>query len=294
MIAERDRAVLYHLDTSAYNELVHQPGRLDYIDRLKRARDEGQAYTFMSRDLLQELVVTYNCDADLGNRFIRTVQGIVSRGRLFKEPPELFRQEIHRLLDDTVTKDYLEPLGCTDASKLANLVDEFSEDRPLHQMAQDFVKLQLKKQKDNKDQWKLSWSSLLKSRYNFKKGQIPKTFPEFMQRLKAEDNLQGLVEMWTPTNLKGVMPSADLARRLEETVSFRAMVYHITSALFYKIIKTQDGLHGGDYFDSRHSIVAANLDVFVCKDEEARKYASSWCRNGQRVETLDEFISNLG
>lgn len=294
MSTERERALLYLLDTSAYNELVHQPGRLDYIDRLKRARDEGQAYTIMSRDLLQELVVTYNCDADLGNRFIRTVQSIVLRGRLIKDPPELYRQEIHGLVDSTVTKEYLEPLGCTDASKLANLVDEFSEDRPLHQMAQDFVKLQLQKQQETKDKYKGAWSSLLQSRYNYKKGEIPKTFPEFIQRAKAEDNMQALVEMWTPENLKPVMPSADLALRLDETVSFRAMIYHITSAFFYKILKTQDGLHGGDYFDARHSVAAANLDVFVCKDAEARKYASSWCRYGQRVETLDEFIRSLG
>jgi hypothetical protein len=161
-------------------------------------------------------------------------------------------------------------------------------------MAQDFVKLQLKKQQDIKEKYKGAWSSMLKSRYNFKKGQIPKTFPEFLQRAKAEDNLQALVEMWTPQSLKSLIASAELACRLDETVSFRALVYHVTSAFFYKILKTQDGMHRGDYFDTRHSIAAANLDVFVCKDEEARKYASSRCRNGQRVETLDEFIASLG
>jgi hypothetical protein len=293
MSDERDKALLYHLDTSGYNELVHQPGRLSFIDRLKRARDEGQAYTFLSRDLLQELVVTYNTDADLGNRFIRTVQSIALRGRLLKDAPELFRQEVNRLVNEKEFTDYLEPLGWQDATKLANLVDEFSEDKPLHPMAQDFVKLQRKKQQDVKDQWRAAWSTFLQSRYNYKKAQIPKTFSEFIARIRAEDGMETLVEMWTPKSLKGVIPAAELARRLDETVSFRAMVYHVSSAFFHKILKTQDGLHGGDYFDARHSVAAANVDVFVCNDEDAGKYASSWCRNGQRVMTLSDFVASL-
>ena len=62
---------------------------------------------------------------------------------------------------------------------------------------------------------------------------------------------------------------------------------------FWKVIK-KEALDKGDGYDAHHGLVAANFDVYVCSDQDARKFATPGCRNGQKVMTLDEFIASLG
>jgi hypothetical protein len=294
MIMERDRPITYYLDTSVYNQLVHQPGHAKYIARLKRARDEGTAQTYVSRYLLQELAVASHGNRSLGCRLMKAVQDIVLRGWLVKDTPVLNLEDVHRLVDPTVDKDFLEPMGCTNARKMAYLIDEFSEDRPLDQKWREFCSLQREKQGKYKTQWMAAWRALLKEdREKFAKDKMPKTFAEFMVDPRGEQAMLGMVRLWTPKSLRNVLPLEDLARRLDETSSFRGMLYYITSLYFWKVLK-HDKLHLGDAFDAHHGLIAANFDVFVCKDVKARKYAGAWCRNGQRVETLDDFVASLG
>ena len=55
MTAEKDRALTYYVDSSVWNQLSHQPepGRPECVARLKRARDENQAQTYLSRHLMR-------------------------------------------------------------------------------------------------------------------------------------------------------------------------------------------------------------------------------------------------
>jgi hypothetical protein len=53
------RVPIYYLDSSVYNELSHQNGRPDAVARLRQARLDRQAYTYMARYILHELVLTY-------------------------------------------------------------------------------------------------------------------------------------------------------------------------------------------------------------------------------------------
>jgi hypothetical protein len=295
MAQERDRAITYYLDTSVYNQLVHQPGYPKYIDRLKRARDEGTAYTFVSRYLLQELAVTSHGNRDIGHRLMKVVQDIALRGRLVKDTPVLTHEDVHRLVDPSVDKDFLEPLGCENARKVSYLIDEFAQDRPLDGQWKHFCELQREKQRKYRSEWKALWKAVrTEDRAKFGGDKIPRTFKQFMGKKKRRaEALLGMVRLWTPKSLRNVLPLEELARRIEETTSYRGMLYYITSAYFWKILKN-DKLDKGDAFDAHHGLIAANFDVFVCKDVKARKYAGAWCRNGQRVLTLREFIRELG
>src|SRR5689334_18333872 len=101
MTAERGRPTSYYLDTSVWNELSHQPepGRPEYVARLKRARDEGQAQTFLGRHLFQELISTFDRYPKEGRRLIRVVQAIALPNWVVKDSPILKEQDVLHLLD---------------------------------------------------------------------------------------------------------------------------------------------------------------------------------------------------
>jgi len=52
-------------------------------------------------------------------------------------------------------------------------------------------------------------------------------------------------------------------------------------------------LDDGDGYDAHHGLITANFDEIVCRGENARKYATPGCRNGQNVIMLDQFIASL-
>lgn len=295
MAAEKTGPLTYYLDTSVWNQLVHnpKPGRPECIARLKRARDEGQAHTYVTRHLLQELVCAFKGNPALGKQLMKTVQQIVLRACLVKDTPVLTAMDVGYLVDSTNDRDYLEPRDSKDALKLAYSIDRLA-DQSYDQQAKDFCELQLKKLRCSKAQWLCAWRRYVKEeRAKFDPTKtIPEKFEDFLGDNSGGEAMLSMVTMWTPKNLRALLPLEELGRRLEETTSYRGMMYQLTSHYFHKILK-KDKLHGGDAYDAHHAVAAANFEVFVCRDKNARKYAAPWCRNGQRILTLDEFITVL-
>ncbi len=298
MIAERDRALTYYVDTSVWNQLTHQPepGLPEFVARLKRARDEGQAHTYLSRHLVQELVAAFVRKPDIGRRLFKTVQAIVLRGCLVKDSPVLKEQDVRHLVDPSVSTDPLEPRGCLDVQKMTYAVDVFAQDGPLDPKWEGFCAQQRQKAYEYKTQYLDPWRQLVEEdRKKFDMDSIPEdhTLDRFLGDSNSTETKLAMVELWTPKSLKSLMPLPELARRLDETVSFRGMLFYLTSFYFWKVLKNEP-LDHGDGFDAHHGLMAANFDVFVCKDANSRKYAEAGCRNGQRVVTLEEFVKDLG
>src|SRR5579862_3946944 len=218
---ERDRAITYYLDTSIWNQLVHQPkpGRPDCIARLKRARDEGQAYTFVTRQLLQELVCAFNGNPVLGRQLMETMREIVLRACLVKDTPALTAQDVHYLVAPSNGRDFLEHRNSEDALKLAHAIDRLA-DAPFDQQAKDFCALQLKKLRSTKAEWLCRWRTFLKeerAKLDPKKT-VPTTFADWLGDAGSYKTMLAMVTMWTPKNLRSVMPLEELALRIEETV----------------------------------------------------------------------------
>lgn len=291
---ERDRALTYYTDTSVWNQLVHQPGHPEYVARLKRARDEGTAQTYVSRHLLQELIGTFVKRPEIGARLMKAVQDIALRGWCVKDTPILNRQDVMHLIDPSVKRDFLEEMGSLDSRKMAHAIDELAKVGPLDRQWADFCSLQLQKQQDYKTRYMEAWEEFVdEQRQRFDPTRIPPTFEAFMGDTRSTEIKEAMVHLWSPQDLKKLIPNVDLAKRLNETVSFRGMLFYLSSVFYWKVLR-KDALHPGDAFDAHHETMAANFDLFICRDEMARKYATSWCRNGQRVATLEEFVKDLG
>ena len=298
MIVERDRSLTYYADTSIWNQLAHQPepGRPEWVARLKRARDEGQAQTYLSRYLIQELVGAFVRFPEIGRRLLKTVQTIVLPGWLVKDSPDLYEQDVLHLVDPSVNVDFLEPYWCLNAQKMAHAVDVLAQDGPLDSEWTAFCDRWRQNAWNIKKKWTEEWEKYVAAeRKHFDMANIPETFTlaDFMVDPRGTSAMLAMVTRWTPPELKKVMPLEDLARRLDETASLRGMLYYMTSLFFWKVLKKEE-LEHGDAFDAHHGLMAANCDVYVCNDEKSRKFARAWCRNGQRVASLEEFIKDLG
>jgi len=296
MTTKTGKPLTYYLDTSVWNQLVHnpKPGRPECIARLKRARDEGQAQTYVTRHLLQELMCAFKGNPALGQQLMKTVQEIVLRACLVKDTPDLTAQDVRHLVDPSKDRDFLEPRDSKNALKLAFTIDRLA-DGLYDQEAKDNCELQYDKQRCKKAEWLCAWWRFVKAeRAKFDPTKtIPEKFEDFLGDNSGGQAMLSMVTMWTPKDLKALLPLDELARRVEETTSFRGMMYQLTSHYFHKILK-KDKLDGGDAFDAHHAVAAANFDVFVCRDYNARKYAAPWRRNAQRILTLEEFIKVLG
>lgn len=53
LVTGKRRPITYYLDPSAYNELSHQPGRPDLVDKMRRSRLRGHVVTYAGRYILR-------------------------------------------------------------------------------------------------------------------------------------------------------------------------------------------------------------------------------------------------
>jgi hypothetical protein len=85
----------------------------------------------------------------------------------------------------------------------------------------------------------------------------------------------------------------EFARRLDETRSYRALVYLELSHIFYKAYSGRKRFqkHWGDVIDVQHIVYAAHFDIFVSDDENCRDYAAKGAEGRHRIMPLDEFVA---
>jgi hypothetical protein len=298
MSAERGRPLTAYIDTSSWNELSHQPepGRPECVARLKRARDEGKVQTFLSRHLFQEIIATFDRYPDKGRRLTRVVQAVARPNWVIKDSPILKQDDVRHLLDPSVSNDPLEPHGSPAAVNMWTGIDELSRNAPLSQKVKDYILHWKQGAYDYKKKYLTPWEEIVtdhRAQHNLDKLPEHPGFAEFLGDPSRIEVKEALVSCWLPDDIRKLIPLPELARRLDETVSIRGMLFYMWCYYYWKVVR-KEPLEKGDGYDAHHGLIAANFDVFVCGDANARKYATPGCRNGQKVMTLDEFISSLG
>jgi hypothetical protein len=182
--------ITYYLDSSVYNQLAHQPGRPDAVERLKQARDGGKACTYMSRYLLHELVVTYKLRPNNGIKLIKAVQDIAVPGRVMKDTPFFFEQDIKHLVDPSVNTDFLEPSDSKASINCKKLVAKLASGEPLHDAAMGWIEKQSGEQQRLKDQWRATWSALAEVGKSFNRKAMPKTVEDFFRHTLATNDMR--------------------------------------------------------------------------------------------------------
>jgi hypothetical protein len=289
------RIPIYYLDSSVYNELSHQNGRPDAVARLRQAKLDRKAYTYMSRYVLHELVLTYTSrNRDKLPGLMRIVREVAVPGRLVKDTPELLEPDIRRLVDRSVGTDILEPRDTEATRNLATVVAKLAADEPLPPEGRAWVDRLAREQQRRKDEWAKVWSAWRSAVTEEERRKTPKTLGEYLFKVSQNGGLQGNVEPLIPKAVRGLITPAELTRRLDETESFRSLVYYVTAAFYYQVLTGRHDPKPGDAFDHQHGIAAGCFDFFVSKDERSREYARSGCRGNQQVMTLDEFLAFLG
>jgi hypothetical protein len=283
----------YYPDTNIYNFLVKDPAGPAALDVLKRAKQQRKAYTYASMYNVSELAAAYPNDHALAVRLLSALRSLV-RPHGLKDTPELLRAELRHLQDRSALMQLIEPRDSEYTREYLRVLDDLIE-RP----AQNAGRFQ--EAADDVARRKRDWVDMMREarrEFGVMIGTDPLPFERNIEAFFAwsvqTNYIETIVTGLRPPDMRGDMTGAEIARRLDETIGYRSMVYFMLSAIGYQGILQEDRPHFGDAIDQHHGIYAGYFDIFVSNDEDCRKFATKGLRNGDRVMSLDEFLVFLG
>lgn len=288
------RPLTYYVDPSSYNELSHQPGRPDIVARLVRAREAGQAFTYMGRYVLHEIALTLQGrNRDKAPAMMRLVRDLCVQGRLIRDTPELLRREVAKLANRTVNAEALEEPSTVASVRMTRAVNYLASGVPASSDVQRWVDRLASEQRRRQDEWSGAWRQWIAVRSQIQPQVADLTAADYINGLRKQGDLWKNIAGLLRSELLRTVSARELARRIDETRCVRAFVYYFSAAFYHQVLRGDHAIRSGDVFDYQHGLAAGAFDVFVCSDRRAREYAAPGCRARQHVMTPEQLVALL-
>lgn len=282
----------YYLDANVYNHLVQTPGGPAALDELLAAKRNRRGYAYASLFSISELAATYQGNPTLAVQLLAVLRRLACR-RGLKDTQEILRAEIRHLRDHSVQLELLAPRDSEYTRNyfqtLDDLIDRPSQNAALYRELYDDV--------TRRKERTLADMRVAREKFGEMVGSDPLPFARnidaYFEWARATNYVETITTGVRPLDMRGEISGADIARRLDDTIGYRSMVYFQLSVIGYQCILQEHSPHFGDAIDQHHGIYAGYFDIFVSNDANCRKYATKGLRNGERVMSLQELLEFL-
>lgn len=283
----------YYADNNIYNYLVQNPAGPAALDVLMRAKRERKARTYASMYNVSELAATYPANPTLAIQLLLTLRTLATRCGV-KDTPELLRAELRHLQDRSVRMELFEPRDSAYTREYHRVLDDLIE-RPAQNAA--FFQQAADQMRQRKQDWRTAmrgFRAALTQAIGNDPLPFAATFEGYYTWALQTNYIESIVTGLRPADMRGDMAGAEIARRIDETIGYRSLVYFMMSAIGYQAILRETRPDFGDAIDQHHGIYAGYFDIFVSNDVDCRMFATKGLRNGERVMSLDEFLAFVG